>query len=491
MRTIFIAMTLCLLGELFAAVREPARAGQWYPTDPAALDAEVDRLFAGVPKDNPTYTLDPFVIIAPHAGYAYSGRTAAHAFAGLRPNQFELVIVIGTSHSFQSGVVALSPADHFKTPLGIIPVDRGLTERLAKADRRFVQSAEIHAPEHSIEAELPFLQKKLKSFLLLPVLTATNDLAALDTFAKELVKAIEAIKKRTLIVVSTDLSHYHDYETARQMDDETLRLMSEGKWDELRRKIFSGACEACGFYAVHIASRVLEHYGVTRGTVVKAENSGDAVRESRPGGVVGYGAVIFEKKGVASAKESSAIKAQTNEAERKYLLELARKSIEYTLETGKPYQPPKPADGILTAPRAVFVTLKKNGDLRGCIGHLEAVMPLYQAVADRAHAAAFYDPRFRPVRKEEMKEIDIEISILTPPRKINDYRTIVLKRDGVIVRNGNRGGVFLPQVAEETGWGLDTFLGELCSQKAGLPWTCYKDKSSELSVFQVELFSEK
>ncbi len=482
----FLVPVLLLAGT----TREPARAGQWYPADPKALDSEVERLFAQVPKDNPVHGIDPFVIIAPHAGYTYSGRTAAHAFAGLKPNQFDTVVVIGTSHSFQSGVVALSPADQFRTPLGLIPVDRAMTERLTKADKRFIQSAEIHAPEHSIEAELPFLQKKLKNFSLVPVLTATNDLALLDLFAKELVKAIEATKKKVLIVVSTDLSHYHDYEAARKMDGETLRLMSECRWDDLRKKIFSGACEACGFYAVHIASRVLEQYGVTNGALVKAENSGDAVQESRPGGVVGYGAVIFEKKASAPAKGSSATKSQTNESERKYLLELARKSIDYTLATGKQYEPPKPADGILTAPRAVFVTLKKNGDLRGCIGHLEAVMPLYQAVADRAHAAAFYDPRFRPVRKEEMKDITIEISILTPPQRIEDYRKIVLKRDGVIVENGGRGGVFLPQVAEETGWDLDTFLGELCSQKAGLPWNCYKDKSTKLSIFQVELFSE-
>lgn len=325
----------------------------------------------------------------------------------------------------------------------------------------------------------------------MPVLTATNDLATLDLFAKELVTVLDTTKKKVLIVVSTDLSHYHDYETARKMDGETLRLMSEGKWDELRKKIFSGACEACGFYAFHIASRLLEHYGVAKGTVIKAENSGDVVKESRPGGVVGYGAVIFEKKTAHRQPTPAPGASQTTTADRKYLLELARKSIEYTLATGKPYQPEKPADGILTAPRAVFVTLKKHGDLRGCIGHLEAVMPLYQAVADRAHAAAFSDPRFRPVRKEEMKDITIEVSILTPPHKIDDYKKIVLKRDGVIVRNGPRGGVFLPQVAEETGWDLDTFLGELCSQKAGLPWNCYKDKTTEISVFQVELFSEK
>ncbi len=491
MRVVLTVVLVGIMFPLWAGVREPARAGQWYPADPKALSAEVDRLFAQVPGDNPANTLEPFVIVAPHAGYLYSGRTAAHAFAGLKPKQFDLVVVLGTSHSFQNGTVALSPADQFRTPLGLIPVDREMTNRLAQADKRFVQSAEVHAPEHSIEAELPFLQRKLQQFLLVPILTATNDFATLDLFAKELIAAIEAAKKRVLIVVSTDLSHYHDYETARRMDGEALRLMSEGKWEELRQKILRGACEACGFYAIHIASRILEHYRIAKGVIVKAENSGDAVQESRPGGVVGYGAVIFEKKGGSASPASPRVAAQTSAVERRYLLELARKSIEYTLATGKPYQPEKPAEGILTAPRAVFVTLRKHGELRGCIGHLEAVMPLYQAVADRAHAAAFSDPRFRPVRKEEMKEIDIEISILTPPQRIDDYRKIVLKRDGVIVRNGGRGGVFLPQVADETGWDLDTFLGELCTQKAGLPWNCYKDKATELSVFQVELFSEK
>ncbi|HOW51977.1 MAG TPA: AmmeMemoRadiSam system protein B [bacterium] len=475
---------------LMAETRAPARAGQWYQADPKALAAEVKGHFAAVPGDVASRSLSPFVIVSPHAGFAYSGRVAAHAYAGLTPRQFDTVIIIGTSHSFQNGVVALSPADYFETPLGAVPVDRDIVNRLSKADKRFVPSAEIHKPEHSIEAQLPFLQEKLQSFSIVPVLTATNDMALLDLFAKELVKGLDASKKKILIIVSTDLSHFHDYDTARKMDGETLNLMSTGKWDALRSKIFNGACEACGFFAFHIAARVLEHYGVTGGTLVKSENSGDIVQESRPGGVVGYGAIIFEKKKGGAAKEEPTGGA-TDAAERKYLLKLARTSIDHYLKYGEELKPDKPDAGILTADRAVFVTLKVRGELRGCIGQLEARGPLYKAVAEMANSAAFHDPRFSPVKKEEMKNIDIEISILTPPQKIDSYKKIVLKRDGVIVRSGGRGGVFLPQVATETGWDIDTFLGELCSQKAGLPENCYKDKSTELSVFQVELFSEK
>lgn len=492
MRNALLTLSLLLPLLLCATdIREPARAGQWYAADPQELKAQVAGFFAQVPPDTPAKMLRPFVIVSPHAGFAYSGRVAAHAYAGLEPKQFDTVIIIGTSHSFQNGVVALSPADQFRTPLGLVPVDRELTDRLAKGSRRFVRSAEIHRPEHSVEAQLPFLQDRLGTFSIVPVLTATNDLATLDLFAKELVKILDASKKRILIVVSTDLSHYHDYHTATAMDGETLKLMSEGRWDELRGKITSGACEACGFHAFWIAARLLEHYGVTGGTLVKAENSGDVVAESRPGGVVGYGAVIFEKKSSGLPKEGQKPGVQTTTAERKYLLGLARKSIEHALRTGKEFVPEKPAAGILTADRAVFVTLKKHGDLRGCIGQLEARGPLYRAVAEMANSAAFHDPRFPPVKKEEMKEIEIEISILTPPQKIDTYKKVALKRDGVIVRSGYRGGVFLPQVAEETGWDLDTFLGELCSQKAGLPRNCYKDGATELSVFQVELFSEK
>lgn len=492
MRNALLIVSFLLFSFLYAAdIREPARAGQWYPADPQALRAQVAGFFAQVPEEGPAKRLQPFVIVAPHAGFAYSGRVAAHAYAGLKPKQFDTVVIIGTSHSFQNGVVALSPAAAFRTPLGAVPVDRAMTDRLAKADRRFVQSADIHKPEHSIEAQLPFLQERLGNFSIVPVLTATADRATLDLFARELIAAIEASKKKVLIAVSTDLSHYHDYHTANAMDGETLRLMVAGKWDDLRGKMTSGACEACGSHAFHIAARILEHYGVTGGTLVKAENSGDAVTESRPGGVVGYGAVIFEKKGGGGQKEGQKSGAQTMTAERRYLLDLARKSIDHALRTGKEFVPEKPAAGILTADRAVFVTLKKHGDLRGCIGQLEARGPLYTAVAEMANSAAFHDPRFSPVRKEEMKDIEIEISILTPPQRIDSYKKVVLKRDGVIVRSGHRGGVFLPQVAEETGWDIDTFLSELCAQKAGLARSCYKDTATELSVFQVELFSEK
>ncbi len=492
MRNALLTVPFLFFLSLYAAdIREPARAGQWYSADPQALRAQVAGLFAQVPFDSTAKGLQPFIIVAPHAGFVYSGRVAAHAYAGLKPKQFDVVVILGTSHSFQNGVVALSPAAAFRTPLGTVPVDRAMTDRLARADKRFVQSAEIHGPEHSIEAQLPFLQERLGNFSMVPVLTATADRATLDRFAKELIAVIEASKKKVLIVVSTDLSHYHDYHTAAKMDGETLHLISEGKWEELRGKIASGACEACGYHAFHLAARILEHYGVTSGTLVKAENSGDVVQESRPGGVVGYGAVIFEKNKGGTVNEGSKPGAQTTTEERKYLLDLARKSIEHALRTGKEFVPEKPAKGVLTADRAVFVTLKKHGDLRGCIGQLEARGPLYLAVAEMANSAAFHDPRFTPVKQDEMRDIEIEISILTPPQRIDTYKKVVLKRDGVIARNGYRGGVFLPQVAEETGWDIDTFLGELCAQKAGLPRDCYKDNATQLSVFQVELFSEK
>jgi len=177
--------------------------------------------------------------------------------------------------------------------------------------------------------------------------------------------------------------------------------------------------------------------------------------------------------------------------EHKYLLNLARESIQYYLKTKRELQIEQPDNPLFLDERAVFVTLNLNGNLRGCIGHMQARLPLYQAVIEMAVGAAFEDPRFPPVQDEkELEEINIEISILSPMELIYDYKKIKLGIDGVWIKKGYRSGVFLPQVATETGWDLDTLLGNLCSHKAGLSYDAYKNHNIEIYIFQVEKFEE-
>ncbi len=179
-----------------------------------------------------------------------------------------------------------------------------------------------------------------------------------------------------------------------------------------------------------------------------------------------------------------------NIKDRSQLLDLARKSIEYYLESNNNYTLENQNNSIFMEERAVFVTLHKDGDLRGCIGHMQARMPLYKAVIEMATASAFEDPRFPSVQKEELNKIEIEISILSPMERILDYKQIRLGIDGVWIKSGFRSGVYLPQVAIDTGWDLETFLRSLCSSKAGLPADAYKDPNVEIYIYQVEKFNE-
>jgi len=173
--------------------------------------------------------------------------------------------------------------------------------------------------------------------------------------------------------------------------------------------------------------------------------------------------------------------------ERNQLSEIARESIASVLRKDHAWRPEKPQSAMLLEERAVFVTLRIDEDLRGCIGEMVASKPLYLAVFEMARSAAFKDPRFSPLTKEEFNLVEIEISVLTPMVKINSYKEIDLGIDGVWLRKGGRSGVFLPQVATETGWDLDTFLKNLCSHKAGLPAEAYKDPATEIYKYQVEI----
>ncbi|MFH2068637.1 MAG: AmmeMemoRadiSam system protein A [Candidatus Omnitrophota bacterium] len=179
-----------------------------------------------------------------------------------------------------------------------------------------------------------------------------------------------------------------------------------------------------------------------------------------------------------------------NNEERDFLLKLARNAIKVYLETGQTEIIPA-TDPLLKEGRGAFVTLHKGAELRGCIGFLESGKPLYETVCEMAVEAAVNDPRFPPVSLLELAGLRIEISVLTRPVKVFGPEAIVMKRDGVIVRRGNCQGVFLPQVAEETGWDKEKFLSVLCVHKAGLPDDAWKEKDTELYTFQVEVFSEE
>lgn len=356
----------------------------------------------------------------------------------------------------------------------------------------------MHAREHSVEVQIPFVQVLFPSAQIVPVVLGEPDVAMCSRFGQVLAKALKG--RKALIVASSDLSHYPPYEDAVSVDHQTLTAIARLDPRELVQQIQNSmqgkyhnlsTC-ACGEAPVLAAMAAAKVLGATRGIVVSYANSGDGPvgDHSR---VVGYGAVAFaagesspDLKGLERPKASSAAQPLSS-TEKKTLLSFARGTLNrfFLTETVPLARNMSPR---LQVPQGAFVTLKKHGDLRGCIGNMTSTVPLGQTVGAMAMAAAFQDTRFTQLSPTEMKEIEIEISVLTPMKPLSHPEEIVVGRDGVVLRKGDRSGVFLPQVATEQGWNRTQLLDNLCL-KAGLPTGSWK-KDAQLLAFQADVFKE-
>jgi hypothetical protein len=289
-----------------------------------------------------------------------------------------------------------------------------------------------------------------------------------------------------LLVVSSDLSHYPPYSIANEVDNRTIKAILSGKSEvfekavkEIKEENYPGLqTAACGQTPILIALKVAERLKIDDFRKIKYQNSGKMSLEKKQ--VVGYGAIGAWEKTDSSFldKEASSI-----------ALKISRKTLETHLK-GKGFES-VPKNPSLLKPLGAFVTLKNQGQLRGCIGEFEPDEPLYRVIQKMSIAAATEDPRFPKVGFEELGEIEIEISVIGPRKKIDDWQKIKLGQEGVALQYGPRAGTFLPQVALETGWSLEEFLSQLCQQKAGLPPHCYKSPEVSLYVFEVQILEEK
>jgi len=481
--TLFLIFKNMPGSRLKSSVRPPAVAGQFYPADRTVLENAVQTALAAAPTVNAGGAVR--MIIVPHAGYDYSAGVAAWAFKSLAGQKIKRVYLLGNSHHDYFSGLALDDHDFWETPLGRVAVDTKKVKELAAASPVFAAFGAPHQLEHGLEVQLPFLQAVLgKDFKIVPLLygnTEGNDYVAI---AKILAANLE---DGDLIVVSSDMSHYPSYEVANKIDRQTLDMIKNKDLAGLSAAAASALSAQtneqtilCGLEAVKTALALAQQLNLNP-QVLGYKNSGDTLLSDKSR-VVGYGAVIFS----ASSSPTSGA-GQLDSAEQKILLDIARTSVEsYVKNNNIPEFNIK--DERLKAVQGAFVTLKKNGELRGCIGQIIADEPLWQVVRDMAIAAATEDSRFYPVTAGELAQLDYEISVLSAPQAVSDWRQIRLGTDGVIVRKGLRSGVFLPQVATESGWSQEEFLSQLCAQKAGLAPDCYKnDPAVSLSVFQAQV----
>lgn len=487
-----LACCLCLRPLAAAAAfgaateqpRESVIAGSWYPASPEVLKRTIESFLDAVPATQPSGEL--IALIAPHAGYAFSGQVAAHAYKLLAGKKFDSVIVIAPSHHAAFDGVSVYDKGGFRTPLGLVPLDRELVEKLKQRSSKIRYVAEGHAREHALEIQLPFLQVVLPGFKLVPLVMGDQRHETCVWLAEALATSIK--DKSVLLVASSDLSHFHRYDQAKLLDQVVIDDVRDFDPQALSFHLASGKCEACGGGPMATVLMAAQLLGANRAEVLNYANSGDVTGDHSR--VVGYLAAALYKQANAADAGAKAQKVGVDlglsTEDKELLRRLARQTIEAKCR-GEKAAAIETSSPLPQEHRGAFVTLKKHGELRGCIGHIIGDRPLAQTVAEMAAAAAFEDPRFLPVTKDELADLEIEISVLTPPRQINNADEIQVGLHGIILQQGGRSGLLLPQVASEYGWDRETFLRQTC-RKAGLPSDAWKDKQTKIYIFSAEVF---
>lgn len=507
---LFLPLTACSGGESSPAVREPegkirppAAAGGFYPGDPAELTGMVDGLLAEVEPAAGKEEL--LAVIAPHAGYVFSGRTAAEALVLLRGRGVKNILLVGCSHREYFPGVSIFAGGGYRTPLGVVPVNRELADWIRGRDRDFSAPEGVQAGEHSLEVELPFLQRTLKDFSIVPILIGRADNRTVEKLGAAMAEAVRE-NPGTVIVCSTDLSHYPTEPDARRIDRQTLEAVASLDPTRVRAvcqypgfgPVPNLVTAMCGEEAVIATLTAANLLGANRGEILRYSNSADSSYGDRSR-VVGYGAVaIWAPFPSASTSEKEEIEMNEEKigqeglspAARGRLLGIAREALTEVVNR-RPLPGDPVADPELQGHQGAFVTLKRGEDLRGCIGQFTAEVPLYRTVREMALAAALRDPRFPPVRPEEVAGLTIEISVLSPMRRVSDpMKEVELGKHGIYIKRGFRTGTYLPQVATEHHMSKEEFLSSCAAGKAGLSPDAWRDPATEVYVYTAEVFAE-
>lgn len=465
--------------------RKPVVAGTFYPRDENILRKELELMFAHAVQKKINNVR---AIIVPHAGYVYSGTVAASAYKQLEQNTyFENIFIIASSHHVAANVISTYNLGNYKTPLGIAVVNTEITTKCIKETNFIKYVAEADIPEHSIEVQLPFVKYWLhESCKIVPFIICTWDMDTILKFSK-LLKPY--FNEKNLFIISSDFSHYPSYNDAVSVDKETIDaiLANSAKklLEILQKHKYSRVkyldTDLCGWTSVLTLLNITEGETDVSIQCVDYANSGDSEYGDKSR-VVGYGAVAVTQK---NSGQSLVI----SKKEQKTLLAVAREAISKVLHSKDIL--PVPAEDITDTIKTrcgAFVSVYVDKELRGCKGRFGESQPLYEVVKDMACSAAFGDYRFFPITAEELERLEIEISVMTPLKKITSADEIELGKHGIYMEKGIASGTFLPQVAVETKWTKDEFLGHCSRDKAGLGWDEWKD--ADLYIFETIVFSE-
>ncbi|MBN2491234.1 MAG: AmmeMemoRadiSam system protein B [Planctomycetes bacterium] len=469
-------------------------AGRWYEADPKRLEAEIRTFLANV-KAEPVPDLH--ALILPHAGYRYSGQTAAHGLKRVAGRRFARVVVLGPSHRLHLENLASVPDEtHYATPLGEVPLDVEFITAL-KRHACFGTVPAAHRGEHSVQIQVPLLQVALSPFRLVPIVVGQLDRAAVREMAGVLRGLVD---ETTLVVVSSDFTHYGPNYGYVPFDADIPRRLEEldrGAYREIEKKdvdawrsyLARTGATVCGRDPIAVLLELLP--AASRPTLFRYDTSGALTGDHTNS--VSYLAVGFmgtwKREPNVDAQPTVAPLTATDETR---LLALARRTLAHALAHGRVPEAEELGTELTPAMKnigAAFVTLRKGGQLRGCIGDIFAQRPLYRSVMLNAVHAARNDRRFEPVTAAELPDLQLEISALTTPVDVGSWRDIVIGRHGIVLRKNGTQAVFLPQVAPEQGWNLEQTLTRL-AEKAGLAGDAWREGTSFL-VFEARVFGEE
>ncbi len=476
--TILLSLNLIL----FSLSKFPDVAGKFYP----ATKNELLKLFKNYEKNFPSKNLNLQIKIAisPHAGYIYSGKTAYFTYNQLRflKGKIKNIIIIAPTHFYIFEGFALWKEGVFKTPIGDLEVNSKISKEIVKKIKNAHFHSEYFRNEHAIETQLPFIKYFLGNVKIVPIIIGKNSKSQLQNISNFLSKFLK--KNDTIMIISTDMSHYHKKNEANRIDEKAIKIIASIKPETFYRNAALKRIELCGWRGVYIGMKIAKKMGL-KFKKLHYEDSSETTGNNNF--VVGYLSAVFYKN---SSKENENKRFLIlKESSKKKLLEIARISIENYLNRGV-LPEIKIKNPELKKPYGVFVTIKKYNKLRGCIGILKPIYPLYIAVEKASIESAFNDPRFPPLKENELKKIKIEISVLSKFYKVNSIKEIKVGRDGLLIVNPNGSGLLLPQVAKEYGWNKFEFLKHTCI-KAGLKPDCWKRKETTIYRFEAIIFGEK
>lgn len=476
------------LSEDHISYRPPTVAGTFYSSNVDSLNAEIERYLE---LDNPQKISKQnkiLGIVVPHAGYVYSGFVAGKMYRELVGKDIKTVIIISPSHQTYFNYSSVYPGDAYVTPFGPCKVDKQLSKLIASQNPNVRFSMEGHSwknvtPEHSIEVQIPFVQKVLPSAQIVPIVMGSQDDQLIHSLSYAIIKAITSANRENdvLLIASSDLSHYHGYKSAYSIDSKFLQAFSQYDYFKLASELHSRDVEACGGGPIITIMTVCESLGANKALSMFYATSGDS--PYAPKGreqVVGY----FSGALLSIPHYKPHLLPVLTESDKEEIINLVKENVEKTIKNEKPeaieYQLiPK----SLSQQYPVFITIETEDELRACMGHTFATKPLYFEIQDVARLSATSDTRFEPIRLEELPKLNYSITILSKFIKIFDLNKIEVGKHGLYIRYRNRSGILLPQVASERNWDVKTFLEHLCL-KANLARTTYLDPDAEIFAFE-------